>query len=203
MNPIIIIYKKRSFQQGFTLIDLLIVLLIIGVIGTLLAPQLHSILTETKLNGAAGELVSALEYTRSLAIEYQRPFMLRVYGYDHTDDKANAFTVKDTISTLDDEIHLDADPPLYSFKRVFHPLDKKPYFIDFDRVNEPLEGVIDPKYEYEGVIIQSVPGGGTTALLKFYPDGHSSDTDSSFTLDLRGVQKTITVDGITGNISVH
>ena len=182
---------------------MLIVLLIIGVIGTLLAPQLHSILTETKLNGAAGELVSALEYTRSLAIEYQRPFMLRVYGYNHTDDKANGFTVKDTISTLDNAIHLDADPPLFYYKRVFHPIDKKPYFIDFDRVPEPFEGTIDPKKEYEGVIIQSVPGGGTTALLKFYPDGHSSDTDSSFILDLNGEQRTITVDGITGNIAVH
>ena len=203
VNPNIIIYKKRSFQRGFSLIDLLIVLLIIGVIGTILAPQLHSILNEAKLNGAASELISAMEYTKSLAIKYQRRFMFRAYRYDHTDDKANGFVVKDTISTLDNAIHLDADPPLFYYKRVFHPIDKKPYFIDFDRVAAAFEGIIEPKYEYEGVKIQSVPDGGTYKSLFFYPDGHSSDTDSSFILDLNGEQRTITVDGITGNIAVH
>ena len=55
--------KNKSFQQGFGLIDLLIVIMIIGILGTILTPQVHSILTEVKLNGATRELVSALEYT--------------------------------------------------------------------------------------------------------------------------------------------
>ena len=195
--------RKRSSHQGVTLVELLIVVMIIGIMGTMLAPQLHSVLNETKLNGATTELVSALEYTKSLAIEYQRPFQLRLYRYDHFDLKGNQFTVKDHTSPLDSSIHLDADPPLYSYKRVFHPIDKIPYVIDFDEVQSALVGIVESKHEYRGVNIVSIPWGGTYGDLVFYPDGHSSDTDSSFTLELGGEQRTVTVDGITGNITVN
>jgi len=181
----------------------MIVIVIIGIMGTILTPQFHSILTEMKLNGATLEFVSALEYTKSLAIKYQRPFQLRAYRYDYGDDKKNQFLVKDFTSPLDDAVHPDADPPLFSYKRVFNPLDKKPYIIDFDEVQAALAGIVEPRREYEGVCILSVPGGGTSADVDFYPDGHSSDTDSSFTLDLGGEQRTITVDGISGKIAVN
>lgn len=195
-------YRKRSFQKGFSLIDTLMVIMIIGILATTLTPQFHSILSEMKLNGATTELVSALEYTKSLATKYQRPFQLRSYRYDYGNDHKNSFLLKDYTSPLDSNIHPDADPPLFSYHRVFHPVDKTPYIIDFDDVQGDAIGVVEPRHEYEGVRILSVPGGGTDGSVYFYPDGHSSDTDSSFTLDLNGEQRTITVDGITGRISV-
>jgi len=41
-------------NKGFSLLDLLIVLMILGILGVFLAPQLHSTLTEARLNEATG-----------------------------------------------------------------------------------------------------------------------------------------------------
>jgi hypothetical protein len=46
-----------------------------------------------------------------------------------------------------------------------------------------------------------VPASG--GMISFYPDGHSSVSDSVFVLGFGGEQRTITVDGIIGKISVN
>ena len=63
-------------NKGFSLLDLLIVIMILGILGVFLAPQLHSTLNEARLNEATGELVSGLHYAQSLAVTHQRPFGL-------------------------------------------------------------------------------------------------------------------------------
>lgn len=190
-------------RKGFTLIDLLISIAIIGILGMLVVPQYQTYITDAKLKGAATELVSALEYAKSLSVRYQRPFQVRVFRYDYSDLKANQFTVKDTETSFDSGIHLDAEPPLYSYHRVFNPLDKKPYIIDFDDIQLPLEGIIEPRREYKGVNITYVPGGGTEGIIAFYPDGHSSSSNGTIVLRHGGSEKTITISGITGRVHVQ
>ncbi|MGD8531345.1 MAG: prepilin-type N-terminal cleavage/methylation domain-containing protein, partial [Syntrophobacterales bacterium] len=64
----------RQKNRGFSLLDLLIVLMILGIMGVILAPQLYSMMTEARLNEAAREMVSGLQYAQSLAVTHQRPF---------------------------------------------------------------------------------------------------------------------------------
>ena len=171
--------------RGFTLLDLLIVIMIIGILGVIVIPQFHSMITESKLNEATGELVSALQYAGILAVQYQRPFGLKADADD------NWFKVFDT-SPYPDTVppaQPSNEPPVNEDAIVLNPLDKKWYIKDFDDMGS-----------YQGVHITSVPAGGE---IRFYPDGHSSSSDNTFVLSLAGDQKTITVNGTTGRISVQ
>ncbi|MFC1822188.1 Tfp pilus assembly protein FimT/FimU, partial [Thermodesulfobacteriota bacterium] len=169
--------------KGYTFADLIIVTLILGILATVTVPTFNSLAHEMKLDGAATEVVLALQYARSLAVRYQKPFEVRAYRYNYGSGKANQFLIKDP-SAPDSLMHLDAEPPLYTYGRVFHPLDKKPYIIDFNDIQSALDGVIEPKREYESVDFTYVPGGGIDGTIRFYPDGHSSDTDNTIVLTL-------------------
>lgn len=171
-------------NKGFSLLDLLIVIMILGILGVFLAPQLHSTLNEARLNEATGELVSGLHYAQSLAITHQRPFGLAANVAE------NWFRVFDHKYRTDASPHHSETPPVDSYGVVLNPLDKKWYMLDFDTT-----------HTYEGVSIVSTPASG--GMISFYPDGHSSSVDSVFVLVFAGEQRTITVDGTIGKISVN
>ncbi|CAB1083180.1 hypothetical protein JY97_02805 [Alkalispirochaeta odontotermitis] len=193
-------------DKGFSLVELAIVVLVLGITAMTVVPQWQAMAREAKLNGATGEVILALEYARNLAVKHQRPFQLKAYTTAHGDRRANQFLVKDDRYASDWSAHGEAEPPVYTWGRVYHPLDKRPYVIDFDGSQEALVGVIAPGTEYDGVIITGVPGGGTSGILHFYPNGHCSDPagpDNTIVLNYAGVERTITVDAITGRITVQ
>jgi hypothetical protein len=102
----------------------------------------------------------------------------------------NWFRVFDHKYRTDANPHHNYTPPVDSYGVVLNPLDKKWYLLDFDTT-----------HQYEGVSIDSAPASG--GMISFYPDGHSSSADSVFVLVFGGEQRTITVDGTTGRISVN
>jgi type II secretory pathway pseudopilin PulG len=171
-------------KRGFTLIDLLLVIIIMGFMGIMVAPHMSSMAAEEKLNGAVNEMVNALDYTGNLAIAYQRPFGLRAQI------AGNWFKVYDVQYDTDASAHHDGDPPVDSFGVVLNPFDKSWFQKDFDNPGP-----------YKGVTITAVPAAG--GQVHFNPEGHTGENDSSFTLVYAGKQKTITVDSITGKITVN
>jgi len=196
----------RNREKGFGLVELLIVILIIGITAMAAMPQWASMAAEAKLNGATSEVVIALEYARNLAVQYQRPFQVKAYTTDYSGGQANQFLLKDDRYASDASAHADAEPPVYTYGRVYSPFDKRPYIIDFDDLQSALAGIVMPRTEYNGVTITAVPGGGTSGTLHFYPDGHCSDPaggDETVVLSYAGDEKTITIDAITGRITVQ
>ena len=173
----------RQKNRGFSLLDLLIVLMILGIMGVILAPQLYSMVTEARLNEAAREMVSGLQYAQSLAVTHQRPFGLKA------DVDGNWFRIFDYQHRDDSNPHHDETPPVDGYGVVINPLDKDWYIVD-----------LDTNHTYEGVNLNAAPTDGT---ISFYPDGHSSSDDSSFVLTYGGDTRTITVDGTTGKIRVE
>lgn len=172
-------------SRGFTLLDLLIVVMILGVLGMIAIPQFHAMVAEAKLNEAAGELVSALEYSGYLAVQYQRTIGVEA------DVTGNWFRVLlyGSAPPSGSDLHANADGV------VLNPFDKKWYEKDFDIMSA-----------YEGVSITSVPGGGSRGDIRFYPVGHMPDplgSDKSIVVSYAGNQKTITVDVITASIRVE
>jgi type II secretion system protein H len=170
-------------QSGFSLLDLVIVIVILGILGTIAVPQFHSMMGARRLNAASGELVSALQYARNLAVKYQRPFGLRA------NVGGNWFCVYDDQYKTDSHPHHNDVPPVDANGVVLNPLDKTWYVIDYDTMDT-----------YEGVNMTSAPAGNTVC---FYPDGHSSSANSTFVLSHAGDQRTITINGTTGRIHVQ
>ena len=58
----------RAAQRGFTLIELMIVVTLVAVLISLTAPSFSRMLARGKLEGAASELVTDLQYARSEAV---------------------------------------------------------------------------------------------------------------------------------------
>jgi len=171
----------KGKNKGFSLLDLLIVIMILGIMGMLAAPNLHS--TEARLNEAAREMVSGLQYAQSLAVTHQRPFGLKA------DVDGNWFRVFDYQYRDDTSPHHDATPPVDSYGVVLNPVDKSWYSVDFDTAQT-----------YEGVSVDSAP---TDGMISFHSDGHSSLDDAVFVISFGEDTRTITVDGTTGKIVVN
>ncbi|MBI5740460.1 MAG: GspH/FimT family pseudopilin [Nitrospirae bacterium] len=59
--------RRRS--SGFTLVEIMIVLLILGIVMSAAIPSMNSTLEGMKLDGAAQEVVYAIQYAQSVAIK--------------------------------------------------------------------------------------------------------------------------------------
>ena len=174
------IWRRRS--RGFTLLDSLLVIVILGIIGMVIIPQFQGLVQETRLNEAAAEIVSGMQYAGNQAVRYRRPFGFQADAAGHW------FKIYDNRYLNDSAPHTADDPPVTAYGVVLNPIDKSWYVHDFDDMEN-----------YRAVTF-------TGAQIVFYPDGHSTDPalpNPTVTVSLGGNQRTITVDGATGRISVR
>ncbi|MCX5823933.1 MAG: GspH/FimT family pseudopilin [Deltaproteobacteria bacterium] len=175
------IWRRRS--RGFTLLDSLIVIVILGIIGMIVIPQFQGMVQETRLNEAAAELVSGMQYAGNLAVRYRRPF-----GFQ-ADSAGHWFKIYDNRYVNDANPHTADDPPVTANGVVLNPIDKSWYWRDFDDMENYRAVTFAPDVQ-----------------IVFYPDGHSTDPalpNPTVIVSLGGSQRTIKVDGATGRISVQ
>ena len=142
-------------------------------------PQFQGMVQETRLNEAAAEIVLGMQYAGSLAVRYRRPFGFQADAAGHW------FKIYDNRYAADAAAHTADDPPVTAYGVVLNPLEKSWYVHDFDDMEN-----------YRAVTF-------TSAQIVFYPDGHSAASNTTVTVSLGGSQRTITVDGATGRISVQ
>jgi len=142
-------------------------------------PHIQGVVQETRLNEATAELVTGMQYAANLAVRYRRPFGFQASA------TGRWFKIYDNRYAADAAAHTSDDPPVTSHGVVLNPLDKNWYQHDFDDMEN-----------YRAASF-------TSAQVVFYPDGHSSASNTTVTLTLGGGQRTITVDGATGRISVQ
>lgn len=169
-------------DDGFALIDVLVVIMIVAIVAMMAVPSISSVSDESRLRAASREFVSALDYARTLAIRYQRPFAVGVPG-------GNRFMVYDLACASDTSAHLDAKPPVAAYGVVFSPADRAPYDLDFD--DEP---------RFEGTDLTAL--NGINEVL-FYPNGQGMGMDARYAVALKSnTKRVITVAGFTGRVTV-
>lgn len=81
MRPIS--HDKNNRSAGFTLIETMVIVAVIGIIAGLTIPNLVGYFQRQKLQGARSELLSDIAYARSLAIARRTTFRLVVNGNDY------------------------------------------------------------------------------------------------------------------------
>ena len=177
----ICVYRKKDIK-GFTLLDSLLVIAILGIIAMIVIPQFQGMVQETRLNEAAAELVSGMQYAGNLAVRYRRPF-----GFQ-ADSAGHWFKIYDNRYVNDANPHTADDPPVTANGVVLNPIDKSWYLRDFDDMEN-----------YRAVTFTD----NNQVPIVFYPDGHSSASNTTVTVNLGAAQRTITIDGATGRINVQ
>lgn len=108
----------RRTAPGFTLVEIMIVLLLLGIVLASAVPSMTSSMNEIKLDAAARETVTAIQYVQSLAV---KEGVLHGILYSPSIDQYRCYK-NITSNTIRD------------------PLDKKSYVIDFSEEGT-LQGV--------------------------------------------------------------
>jgi prepilin-type N-terminal cleavage/methylation domain-containing protein len=107
---------NTPISAGFTFLELVIVILILGIITMMALPAMNDFFTEEALNGAADAVVAAIYYARSAAI---------TTNADHGvvfSSTSNSFRVMRALGTPSEE----------SYVTVEHPAAKRDYEVSFD-----------------------------------------------------------------------
>jgi type IV fimbrial biogenesis protein FimU len=154
-------------SYGFTMVELMVVLLILGIVSAVAVPSIKSSLDEMKLDAAAREAVSAIYYAQSISIK-----------------EGESYGVKfnKTIQAI-----ICFKPP--GNAPILHPIDKKPYIVDFIGVGH-LQGL---------EIVSSTFVGNK---VNFNYLGEPSESGSAI-LAYGGIQKTINIALPLGKVSVN
>ena len=178
---------KRS--GGFTLVDLLAVVLILGIIGTIGLPSINAALEDYRLSGAIEEIVTALEYARAVAINSGSETRVTI---DNTADTVLVEKFVITANLLGIETTLpEADVEGGSYTVMELPMNRgTDYYISFSD-DERFDGVD---------ITSSSFGAGN--LVIFSALGTPSD-GGTVTLTSTNRQAVITVDTLTGRVTVN
>ena len=181
-------------MQGFTLIELVIVVLVLGILAGLAQPMLSKSVTDARLRAAASEVATALEYARATAINSGRA--CRVEFDVNAETVVVSQVVHDAIDELNDsgEDELDEwdvdDSGIWSYSTMDNPLHPgTPYVIDFDA--KPVFG---------GVDIVSALFGASNVLVDFDALGAASE-DGLIVIGFGGRTANISVDDASGRVT--
>jgi prepilin-type N-terminal cleavage/methylation domain-containing protein len=106
----------RNESRGFTLVETVIVVLILGIMATVAVPGMNDFFTEEKINAAADSVVTAIYYARNISI---------TTGVNH---RVNFDPTLDSFSV---EKYTGGTPPDETFATVRNPLTKRDYDVAF------------------------------------------------------------------------
>jgi type II secretion system protein H len=177
-----------KISAGFTLIEIVIVVAIMGIVATISLPAINSTLQGSRLRGAAYEVVTAMEYAQLTAMTSGRETRV-VIGHNNERIAVRQYTTTADLFTGGDEL-AEAAVESGTYGIMPHPTKKGlNYRFDFPDVNR-----------FKDVDI-TISDFSNTNRVSFDAQGAPSKGGSA-TLALGGDQIVVTLDALTGKVSV-
>ena len=175
------VFRQYSIPSGFTLLELLIVLVIISLTSVFVVPQLTGSLSKTNLQTASKKISASLRYARSQAASKK---ITHVAIFDFEKDRLSIVTgmtgqEAQTGETIEEDLG-DGEEPVIRSKSYDLPDGVK------------LEKAVSGEDEIDSGLFQ----------ISFFPTGSSSGGDVILTND-RGKRYKISVDFITGIVRLE
>lgn len=166
----------RARAGGFTLFELLVVLLIIGLVSALVMPRLAASLPGVQLKSSARAVAASLRYARSKAVSESRPY---VALFDRTQRLLAVEPIQESIDAQESQ----------SLRVILNTSELK-------NVYEFPDGV-----EFGVRDNRDLGEGRDPFPIFFFPQGHSTG-GKVVMKNVRRKQYTIRVDTITGAVEI-
>lgn len=104
-------------QKGFTLLETLLVLVIIGILSSLILPSVSNIISNHKLERVAKEIVSDMRYIQQLAISSEKNYRLILNNFES--NPPNTYYIKNVSDNKTiKKVILPSDISIYLSKRI-------------------------------------------------------------------------------------
>ena len=96
-------HKMLKSRSGFTLLELLITTVVVGIVAAMAVPRFQTAWERQKFRGGNNDIVSKIKMARSYAISSKSP-----YGI-YFDEQSNSFTVFKDVVNLSTPVYDDGD----------------------------------------------------------------------------------------------
>ena len=186
-------------EKGFTLIEIIIVVVIMGAAIGLAAPRIGKSMEKMRLRSAVRKFSAVLRYTRQMAISRKKEYTVTILS--NADEKTNKYKyLKVERKKNKEDFFLDDEEVEASKKDGLNFTEKniqeKPVVIDLEKMQISYQKNEEGKYE-EG---ESLEGGA--GEITFYPKGES--TGGRVILGVEGVKLAfqVDIDPVTGRVKV-
>ncbi len=184
--------KKDSRSNGFTLIELVVVLVIMSFLFAIVGPAVMKGLSGITLKTAVKKVASALRYARSQAVNRDQSYSVI---FDREQNRVVVRSIPNPAPSIQDEESEEesgvAEGEEPEYKKELSKVDLKEFFLP--------EGVAFDEITIGGKMLS----GKKEAIVQlfFYPDGTSQGGELSLA-NTRELAFTIAVDFLTGVVTI-
>ena len=171
-------YLSKKSPSGYSLIELIVVLVLIGILSAIATPLLISTIMKTQLKTSAKELATTFRYARSQAISTKKPF------YFYVDLDNSSYWISSDVENAESEGTFDAE----TVREAATNIRSTSKEIIIKKVDAALSTM------NEGIVeIPFYPQGNTINVIVYLEKRNESNSDRNYEIHL---------DEITGKVKI-